>query len=101
MLVCANHSQLVDDLAAAVGASHGACYKILTDHLNMSCVTQHAVPLILLQTHIMLELFSDPNGIVHMEIIPEGETVNKTCYKEILSHLRNSIHSKQPGLWRT
>ena len=49
MLVRANHSQSVDDLAAAVGDNHGTCYKILTDGLNMSRVTQHSVPRILTQ----------------------------------------------------
>ena len=49
MLVRANRSQTVDDLAAAVGVSHGTCFKILTDDLNMSRVTQHSVPRILRQ----------------------------------------------------
>jgi hypothetical protein len=36
----------------------------------------------------MLEkLFFNSSGIVHMEFIPEGATVNKHCYKEILPHL--------------
>ena len=49
MLVCTNRSQSVDVLAAAVGVSHGKCYKILTDDLNMSRVIQHSVPRILTQ----------------------------------------------------
>ena len=49
MLMHANCSQSVDNLAAAVGVSHGTCYKILTDDLNMSCVVQHSVPRILTQ----------------------------------------------------
>ncbi|KAJ4442216.1 hypothetical protein ANN_12082 [Periplaneta americana] len=36
---------------------------------------------------VMLELFFDSNGIVNMEFIPEGATVNKTRYKEILGRL--------------
>ena len=47
MLVHANRSQSVDDFAAAVGVSHGTGYKILTDDLNMSRVTEHSVPRIL------------------------------------------------------
>ena len=39
MLVRANSFQLIDDLAAAVGISHGTCHKILSDDLNMSRVT--------------------------------------------------------------
>ena len=49
MLVRANRSQSVDDLAATLGVSYVTCYKILTDDLNMSSVTQHSVPLILTQ----------------------------------------------------
>ena len=49
MLVRSNHSQSIDDIAAAVGFSHGTCYKILTDDLNMSRVTHHSVPRILTQ----------------------------------------------------
>jgi hypothetical protein len=30
-LVCANHSQMVDEIAAAAGTSHGTCHKILSD----------------------------------------------------------------------
>ena len=49
ILVRANCSLSVDDLAAAVGVSHGACYKILTNDLNILRVTQHSVPFILTQ----------------------------------------------------
>jgi hypothetical protein len=41
MLVCANRSQIVDEIAAAAGISHDTCHKILSDDLSMSCVTQH------------------------------------------------------------
>jgi hypothetical protein len=38
-LLCANRSQMVDEIAAAAaaGISHGTCHKILSDDLNMSC----------------------------------------------------------------
>ena len=49
LLVRANCSQSVDDLAAAVGVSYGICYKIPTDDFNTSCVTQYSVPSILSQ----------------------------------------------------
>jgi hypothetical protein len=38
---------------------------------------------------VMLELFFGSSGIVHMEFIPEGSTVSKHCYKEILRRLCN------------
>jgi histone-lysine N-methyltransferase SETMAR len=34
-----------------------------------------------------------------MEFIPEGTTVNKHRYKEIINRLRYSIHRKRPELW--
>jgi hypothetical protein len=46
----------------------------------------------------MVELFFNACGNVHMEFIPEGATVNKHHYKEILRHLHNSIHYKCPEL---
>jgi hypothetical protein len=41
-------SQTVDEIAAA-GIIHGTCYKILSDNLNISRVTQHSVPRVLTQ----------------------------------------------------
>jgi len=52
------------------------------------------------QGKVMLELFFDSQGIVHMEFIPQGTTVNKTRYKEILPRLHKSIRRKRPELWR-
>jgi hypothetical protein len=40
MLVRANSSQTVDEIAAATRISHGTYHKILSDDLNMSRVTQ-------------------------------------------------------------
>jgi histone-lysine N-methyltransferase SETMAR len=49
----------------------------------------------------MLELFFDSSGIFHMELIPEGATLNNHRYKETLRRLCNSIRHKHPGLsWR-
>jgi hypothetical protein len=48
---------------------------------------------------VMLELFFDSFGIVHLEFIPEGATGNKHCYKKILCRLCNSIYHKRPELW--
>jgi hypothetical protein len=48
-LVRANNSRLVDDITAAVWLSYGTCHIILTDDLNMSRVSEHCVPCILMQ----------------------------------------------------
>jgi hypothetical protein len=43
MLVHANHAQTLDEVTTT-GISHDTGHKILSDDLNMSCVTQHSVP---------------------------------------------------------
>ena len=48
MLVRANCSQTVDEIAAA-RISHGTCHSILSDDLNMSRVTQQSVRSVLTQ----------------------------------------------------
>lgn len=48
---------------------------------------------------VMLEVFFDIQGIVHLEFIPEGRTVNKELYVEILRRLRESIRKKRPKMW--
>jgi hypothetical protein len=48
---------------------------------------------------VIIELFFDSSGIVPMEFIPEGATINKHCYKEILCLLCSSIYCKCPELW--
>jgi hypothetical protein len=40
---------------------------------------------------VVLELFLDSHGTVHMEFIPEGATVKEHRYREILHRLCNSI----------
>jgi hypothetical protein len=43
---------MVDEIAAAAaaaGISQGTCHELLSDDLNMSCVTQHSVPHVLMQ----------------------------------------------------
>lgn len=46
-----------------------------------------------------LTVFFYSNGIVHIEFIPQGATVDKILYKEILGRLSNSIRRKRPELW--
>lgn len=48
---------------------------------------------------VMLEVFFDYRGIIHFEFIPEGRTVNKELYLEVLNRLRNALRRKRPDLW--
>ncbi|GBO18478.1 hypothetical protein AVEN_231257-1 [Araneus ventricosus] len=49
----------------------------------------------------MLELFFDDDSVIHYEFIPEGQTVNKELYLEILKRLRDAIRRKRPEKWAT
>ena len=39
----------------------------------------------------MLIIFFDSKGIVHMEFVPPGQTVNQTFYLQVLERLRNRV----------
>lgn len=48
---------------------------------------------------VMLEVFFDYSGLIHYEFIPEGRTINKQLYTEILKRLRDAIRQKRPEKW--
>jgi hypothetical protein len=48
--VHANHSQTVNEPAGAAAAA--ACHRILSDDLNVSCVTQYSVVRVLTHEHL-------------------------------------------------
>ena len=48
----------------------------------------------------MLITFFDARGIVHMEFLPQGQTVNQHVYKEILWRLLRSVREKRRELWQ-
>ena len=39
----------------------------------------------------LLTVFFDSNGVVHREFLPEGPTVNKEYYLEVMRRLREAI----------
>lgn len=49
---------------------------------------------------IMLIIFFDSHGIVHQEFVPQGQTVNKVFYCEVLRRLREKMRKKRQNLWR-
>jgi len=42
----------------------------------------------------------DSEGIVHHEYAPDGQTINKEFYLEVLRRLRESFRRKRPEKWR-
>ncbi len=51
------------------------------------------------QIKVLLIVFFDIRGIVHMEFLPQGTTINQHVYKEILQRLLRSIRDKRRDLW--
>ncbi|KAJ4451482.1 hypothetical protein ANN_02945 [Periplaneta americana] len=45
---------------------------------------------------VMLEVFFDSQGLIHHEFIPEGRTVTKELYVEILRRFRDAVRRKRP-----
>jgi hypothetical protein len=91
MLVHANHSQMVDEVAAA-GISRGTCHRILSDALNKSYVTQNSVQCILTQAqyHNRMSTCSrwpdwsaDKNGMVLNQITTGDETWSFLYYPQL------------------
>ena len=48
---------------------------------------------------VMLTYFFDSRGIEHHEYAPEGQTINKEYYLEVLCRLQDAVQRKQPDMW--
>ena len=46
----------------------------------------------------MLICFFDSQGVVQKEFVPQGQTVNKQHYREVLERLRKRVHRVQPEI---
>jgi len=49
----------------------------------------------------MLICFFDIKGLVHFELVPQGQTVNQQFYLELLKLLRDAVRRKRSDLWRS
>jgi len=53
----------------------------------------------------MMIFFFDIRGIVHVDWVPEGQTVNQVYYKELLTNLRERVRRRRrrrrrPEMWK-
>ena len=48
---------------------------------------------------VMHILFFNIQGIIHLEFLPQGQTLNQTVYKEIFWLLVRSVRDKRRSLW--
>ena len=44
---------------------------------------------------VMLTVFFDSEGVVHYEFLPQGQTVNKEYYLEVMQRLREAVRKKK------
>ncbi|UYV73920.1 hypothetical protein LAZ67_11001446 [Cordylochernes scorpioides] len=49
---------------------------------------------------VLLTVFFDCRGVVHHEFLPQGRTVNKEYYLQVMRNLREAIGQKRPDLWK-
>ncbi|UYV71381.1 hypothetical protein LAZ67_8002859 [Cordylochernes scorpioides] len=50
--------------------------------------------------NVLLTVFFDCRGVVHHEFLPQGRTVNKEYYLQVMRNLRKAIRQKRPDLWK-
>jgi hypothetical protein len=48
---------------------------------------------------VLLTVLFDYRGIVHYIYAPEGQTINKELYLEVIRHLHDAVRCKRPDLW--
>jgi hypothetical protein len=48
----------------------------------------------------MMVIFFDIRGVIMIQLIPEGQTVNQKYYLEVLFKLRERVRNKRPELWK-
>ncbi|UYV72414.1 hypothetical protein LAZ67_9003006 [Cordylochernes scorpioides] len=49
---------------------------------------------------VLLTVFFDCRGVVHHEFLPQGRTVNKEYYLQVMCNLSEAIRQKHPDLWK-
>ncbi|GFO38037.1 histone-lysine N-methyltransferase SETMAR [Plakobranchus ocellatus] len=50
---------------------------------------------------VMVTVFWDSRGMILLDILPKGESVNADQYCETLDRLRHAVRRKRPGLLRS
>ncbi|UYV76531.1 hypothetical protein LAZ67_14001018 [Cordylochernes scorpioides] len=49
---------------------------------------------------VLLTVFFDCRGVVHHEFLPQGRTVKKEYYLQVMRNFREAIRQKRPDLWK-
>ena len=49
---------------------------------------------------VMMIVFYDIKGIIYINWVPEGQTVNQVYYKDVLTTLRERVRRRRPEMWK-
>jgi len=49
---------------------------------------------------VMLIVFFEARGVVHFQLLPQGQTVNQHVYKMILQHLLQAVRTRRSEMWK-
>ncbi|UYV60717.1 hypothetical protein LAZ67_1002021 [Cordylochernes scorpioides] len=120
-MILANRRITVREVAEDLNISIGSCHSIFINDLGMRRVAAKFVSKLLNcdqkqhRMNIAIEMLDsvreDPNllqrvitgdeaGVVHHEFLPQGRTVNKEYYLQVMRNLREAIRQKRPDLWK-
>ncbi|UYV74235.1 hypothetical protein LAZ67_11002565, partial [Cordylochernes scorpioides] len=80
---------------------HSAELKYIT-HANHSTSKVYTVILAVAPSGAVFEasVHHPAGGVVHHEFLPQGRTVNKEYYLQVMRNLREAIRQKRPDLWK-
>ncbi|UYV65187.1 hypothetical protein LAZ67_3003503 [Cordylochernes scorpioides] len=120
-IILANRRITVREVAEDLNISIGSCHSIFINDLGMRRVAAKFVPKLLncdqkqhcmnIANEMLDSVRDDPNllqrvitgdeaGVVHHEFLPQGRTVNKEYYLQVMRNLREAIRQKRPDLWK-
>ncbi|UYV74812.1 hypothetical protein LAZ67_12001111 [Cordylochernes scorpioides] len=120
-IILANRRITVREVAEDLNLSIGSCHSIFINDLGMRRVAAKFVPKLLncnqkqqrmnIANEMLDSVRDDPNllqrvitgdeaGVVHHEFLPQGITVNKEYYLQVMRNLREAIRQKRPDLWK-
>ncbi|UYV64394.1 hypothetical protein LAZ67_3000512 [Cordylochernes scorpioides] len=120
-MILANRRITIREVADDLNISIGSCHSIFINDLGMRQVAAKFVPKLLncdqkqhrmnIANEMLDSVRDDPNllqrvitgdeaGVVHHEFLPQGRTVNKEYYLQVMRNLREAIRQKRPDLWK-
>ncbi|UYV77099.1 hypothetical protein LAZ67_14003280 [Cordylochernes scorpioides] len=100
-MILANRRITVSEVAEDLNISIGSCHSIFINYLGMRRVAAKFVPKLLnFDQKQQCMNIANEMGVVHHEFLPQGRTVNKEYYLQVMRNFREAIRQKRPDLWK-